>query len=100
MTTPSPPQVQGTNPPPVAPVSPYPVPPQYVPDPTGAYRKVLGGVSPFQMQMGMGQPMPPVSQETSSSISSDAVTRRMQRNEDQARRQQAQPPSPIASQSM
>lgn len=105
MATPVPPQAQGTDPAKgmaMPPVSPYPVPPQYVPDPTGAYRKVIAQVSPFQMQpQGAAPGGPPVSENMGPpQITSNALTRRMQRNEDQARRQQEQPPSPIASQSI
>lgn len=102
MATPVPPQAQGTNPnAAVPPVSPYPVPPQYVPDPTGAYRKVIGAISPFQMMQPDPMMGPPVSENAGPpQITSNALTRRMQRNDDQARRQQEQPPSPIASQSI
>lgn len=99
MATPTPPQPQGTDPAMMgAPAAPPVSAPQYVPDATGAYRKVIGAVSPFTMAT-QGDPAAMMTQEQPQ-ITSNALTRRMQRNDDQARRQQEQPPSPIASQSL
>lgn len=99
MATPTPPPA--TDPmmaPPMAP------PPQWIPDPTGVYRKVVGAPSPFAILQQQdlaagGGPVPNEMPAGPMGISTDAVTRRMQRNEDRTRRQDEQSPSPIASQS-